>query len=54
MTGKSSKASFWFGMHLYCSVDLKLRMEDDIYLSSVTVNLLIFLLSFCTFTGEEV
>lgn len=40
MTGKSSKTGSRFDICFHYCIDLKLRMEDYVYLSSVTLNLM--------------
>ena len=53
MTGKSSKAGSWFGIHFHCCIGLKLRVEDDAYLSSVTLSPLISLPFLCLCRGRS-
>lgn len=53
MTGKSSKAGSWFGIHFHCCVDLKLGEEDGVYLSLVTLRPLISFPFFMPLQGKK-
>lgn len=53
VTGKSSKAGSWFGICFHFCINLKLRVEDNICLSPVTLSLLISFTFLCLCRGRS-